>query len=298
MSTPFVTLAGAPLEVIEDLFALPVQAIPTPFATWSSACLGIGGGEGLALGWHVLIAGASGGAKTFTAINLACHAVKQGERVAIYSLEMDHTEIAARYLPMLSGVDAYRIAPGKHFSRDHFERARERVDLARGTLSTNAEPLRSMDEILDAMHAQAEAGCRLHIIDYLQLAWVRDARTIFDRISEVSHEVRALAKARKVVTVGLSQLNRAGNTTEAPRKEAMSGSSSLENDADQVLLLDHSRRRDVSNEEGRPLGWFGWLTLAKNRHGPAADIPVAFNRDTFAMRERDPDEIDPEEVKR
>ena len=288
---PFLSLTGRTLERLEESFAAPVSAVPTPFPVWNDACQGLGGKVGIARGWHILVAGASGGSKTFTALNIMRSAVENGERVAMYSLEMDWTEVAARWIPMVSGEPAWKLAPGKHFSREVFRTASGKVNAARGDLFVNEHPIRTLAEILGAMRRNANEGATVHVVDYLQLAWVHNADGMYNRISEVSHEVRALAKELKFVSVGLSQLNRAGNGSESPRKEAMAGSSSLENDADQVLLLDHTKRTPINNPEGRNLGWFGWIMLDKNRHGPQAKIPVAFSADTFRIRERMDDEI-------
>jgi replicative DNA helicase len=293
---PFVSLSGAALQKLEDHFAAPIDALATPWPLWNDACHGIGGRKGIALGWHVLVAGASGGAKTFTALNLARAAVEQRRTVALYSLEMDWTEVGARWLPLVSEEPAWRLEPGPMFSREHFRAARDEVNCHEADLIMNQQPIRTLDQIVTAVRRNADAGIKIHIIDYLQLAWVRDADSMFQRITEVSHEVRALAKELKLVTIGLSQLNRAGNTEESPRKESMAGSSSLENDADQVVLLDHTKRKPVVNPFGKPIGWFGWAELAKNRHGPQARIPIAFNSDTFRIRQRNDDEIDADEM--
>lgn len=292
---PFVSLSGGTLQALEEEFAAPIDAVPTPWPMWNDACHGLGGRKGIARGWHVLVAGASGGAKSFTALNFAKSAIDHGERVALYSLEMGWMEIGARWAPLVSGEPSWRLEPGSHFSREHFREARSKVDLATADLITNKLPIRNLDQIAAAVRVNAAAGIVVHIVDYLQLAWTREADTMFARVSEVSHEVRALAQELGLVSISLSQLNRAGNTEDSPRKEAMAGSSSLENDADQVLLLDHTKRKPVLNSQGKSLGWFGWAELAKNRHGPQARIPIAFSSDTFRIRQRDEDEVDDDE---
>jgi replicative DNA helicase len=143
-----------------------------------------------------------------------------------------------------------------------------------------------------------EHGCRMHVIDYMQLAWTGDAATRYDRITEISHAVRATAKRLRVVTVALSQMNRDGiKTPGKPQKESMDGGGSLEQDADQVLLMDHSRKKPAINAEGRNRGWIGWMILDKNRHGEEPEIPVRFHSETFRIRERLPDEIGADEMR-
>ena len=286
-------LNGATLQDLEDQFAAPINVIRTPWPLWNDACGGMGGREGLAMGWHILIAGGSGVSKTFTALNMAAIAAEAGEVVTFHSLEMRFEEVSARVLPMMSGQPGWRIAPGKNFSRETFHAARERIDMARGEIRSNKHEIRVLSDLLAGIKkTYEENGSRFHVVDYLQLAWTKDATSQYDRISEVSHEVRAMARGLGIVTVGLSQLNRAGNGKETPTKEAMLGSSSLENDADQVVVLDHTRKRQVLSASGKPRGWIGWMVLDKNRHGQTnVEIPVAFDSDSFRIRQRMDDEI-------
>lgn len=296
----YTAMNGPALAALKERLLAPVQAIPTPWSTWNQACKGWGGEVGLALGWHVLIAGKSGGAKTFAALNLAASAIRHGEQVTFHSLEMGWDELAARVLAIVSGEAAYRLGPGKHFSPERFDAAHEKMDEVRGGLIVNEDPMyRLRDLVAGIERTHEEFGSRVHLVDYLQLAWTGDAATMYDRVTEVSHAVRAVAKRLKVTTIGLSQLNRETSKAKAdrPSKEGMIGGSSLENDADQVLLLDHSRRTDLFAPDGRPRGWSGWLNLDKNRHGPSAEIPIRFDPDTFRIRERMPDEIYDEEVR-
>ena len=89
-----------------------------------------------------------------------------------------------------------------------------------------------------------------------------------------------------VVTVGLSQMNRqtSSNRVDSPFAQGLIGSSSLENDADQVLLLDHSRY-EKGNRSAKT-----WALLAKNRHGSQGDIPIEWDYKTLRVREALPDE--------
>ena len=276
----------------------PVQAIPTPWTAWDEVCMGRGGGQGWALGWYVLAAGKSGGGKTFIAANAAARAIQSGEAVTFHSLEMSWDELAVRIMAIMSGEPGYKLNPGKHFSPAAFDNAHEAMDTARGTLLINRDPMFRLADLLDGMQRMHdEYGSRFHIIDYLQLAWTRDASTISEQITEISHAVRARTKKLNIVTLGLSQFNReTSKNPERPHKEGMMGGSPLENDSDQTLLLDHSRKEPVFNREGRARGWVGWGLLDKNRHGPELDIPLRFDGDNFRIRQRLDDEILPHEV--
>lgn len=269
----------------------PIEAIPTPWETWNRACRGRGGRKGLALGWHVAIAGKSGGGKTFVACNLAAHAVRLGEAVTFHSLEMDWDELTARHLAIISGQPAWKLSPGEHFCGNTFDNAAERLDEQLGTLQINVEPMARLSDVVDGIaRAYEETGSRLHIVDFAQLVQVPDATSRYDQVTRVSRAIRATAKRLRVVTVLLSQLGRDGIKAGKPTKEAMDGSGALEQDADQVLLMDYTRKQPAMNPEGKVRGWVGYAILDKNRHGEEPEIPLRFYSDTFRIEERMPDE--------
>lgn len=70
--------------------------------------------------------------------------------------------------------------------------------------------------------------------------------------------------------------------------EGMYGSASLEGDADQVVLLDHSRyEKDIV----RPWIHRTYVLLVKNRWGGKGEIPIEWDWRTFRVREALDDEL-------
>ena len=295
MSTPIVYrgMTRMPLQDLRHRQAAPVQAVPTPFDSWSSACKGAGGGIGLSHGWYVLVAGRTGFGKTFVGLNYAVGACRHGAHTAFHSLEMGWDELAVRALAIASGLPEYRLARGPWFDAKTFEEASDVMDALPGKLWANSQSYNTLADLLTGIRqTHQNSGCRVHVIDYMQLAWVKQASSILEQITETSHAVRALTKELGIVTVGISQLNRAtGSSAEQPIVQGLMGGSPLENDSDQVLLLDHSRHAKTVDDTGKNIGWKSWLLLAKNRHGPGVEIPIGFDGRTFRMRELMPDEI-------
>ena len=124
-------------------------------------------------------------------------------------------------------------------------------------------------------------------MDYLQLATSRNAESLFREVSDISSRIREFAQRMEVVTISLSQLNRqtSGDRFNSPAAQGLIGSSSLENDSDQVLLLDHSR---YERGDGRSAKTFA--LLAKNRHGGQGEIPIEWDYRSLRVREALPDE--------
>lgn len=282
----FDAMTGETLERIQREKELPITAVPTPFPGWNDACRGAGGGIGLARGWHITLAGNTGQGKSLVALNMAGCAIESGENVAFISLEMSQSELATRLLSIVSGEDVRELEQGHFYNAITFARARKAMDeIAERTgasVFVNRRSVSSLEQIHSAIRYQREYnGCNLVIVDYMQLAAVKNARNDVERITEVSSTVRRTAKEENVTTVGLSQYNRetSKDRENPPTPQGLHGGSALENDSDQVLLLDHTEyKREPSGATTR-------LMLAKNRHGPQMILGVRFNYTTLAVRQ-------------
>ena len=263
---------------------LPVQAIPTPLPTWNRLCRDEGGGIGLACGWHVTVAGNTGFGKSLLALNLVASAMKAGRRTGVISLEMSASQLVTRLMAIMSGISIDRLEHGKSYCRKD---ARSAEDFFRrqykengGILFVNDHPISSLRDVEAGFRYLHEDGCRMIVTDYLQLVWT-DAQNMYQQIAEVSHTIRGLAKELGVVSVALSQYNRATSAAkEEPIPQGCMGGSAIENDSDQVLLLDHSTYERHSEHRATCR-----LLMGKNRHGAGGAIPIEFDYRTLRVSE-------------
>jgi KaiC/GvpD/RAD55 family RecA-like ATPase len=278
---------------IEDLLAQKLRAVDAahvPFPIWARACCDEGGKIGIARGWHIIAAARTGVGKSIIALNMAAKGIQTGERVCFVSLEMDQRQLETRLMAMVAGMNVWKLEKGEGFDRVAFKKAAKRFaeihEQVGGIFYSNRDPIHNLQSVVDAIRYSHEVhGCRFFIVDYLQLAGNPNDP---ESITAVSHAVRQQAKDLQVVTVGLSQFNRQTSASpEQPTIQGLMGGSALENDADQVLLIDHSRMQIAPAPVD---GWHGHVLLAKNRHGPLVDIPIEFNKATLQMRELMPDE--------
>jgi KaiC/GvpD/RAD55 family RecA-like ATPase len=266
------------LEAIADEKQAPVDAVPTPWPAWNRACCGAGGGEGLARSWHVVVGAASGAGKSLSATNIAAHALRAGHQVCMLSLEMTRPEITTRLLSILARCPIRQLEHGHMFSRDAWDNAAAQLLESAGSFRVNERPINSLAAIRDAINREAQEGTRIVIVDYLQLAWVSSADTLFHQITEVSRTIQAMAQEHKITTVGISQVNRRTSSGEsALKKEGLMGGSSLENDADQVILLGKAEKQYDA--------FVSPVTLDKNRHGPSQEWQIRLDPMTLQMSE-------------
>jgi len=277
------------LEMLRYRQGRPPDAVPTFLPSWNGSCRGEGAGIGLARGWSVVIAGATGAGKTLVALNLVHEALKRGEKVLYISLEMAWEQLVTRLRAIDTGLDIRRVEWGDSFDETEAESADSSLLDLPGQLFYNKLPIWKLDDVQELMESYREAeGIRYFILDYLQLVSPGGSERIFEATMKVSQKLRFAAQSLNAVCVAVSQFNRqtSANRSDQPIVQGLLGGSSIENDASQVLLLDHTRRK--RDEQARTEKTF--LLLAKNRHGPQGDIRVEFDYRTMRIREARADE--------
>lgn len=119
-------------------------------------------------------------------------------------------------------------------------------------------------------------GLDLVVIDYLQLLTSGSTRRQENRqqeVSDMSRNVKLMAKELEVPVVILAQLNRGPEQRQdkKPTKADLRESGSLEQDADLVILL---HREDAYDKDSARSGEVD-LIVDKHRNGPTAQITVA-----------------------
>ncbi len=269
----------------------PIQAVPTPFPIWNKCCRDEGGGKGLARGWHIIVAGKTGLGKSVLGLNLAAHAFKAGEKVWYLTLEMSQAQLVTRMMSIVSDIDIRRLEHGPEYSEADAATVKTlwgEYAKKGGGVWVPSKPLQSLDDVEESIHTAVETvGCKYLITDYIQRAWVKSASTLLEQVMLTSNTIQRLAETYGLVSVVLSQFNRATSSTkDSPQSQGLMGGSPLENDAHQVILLDHSTyerneaRRATCN-----------LILDKNRHGPTGDIPVVWDYRSLRVTEEQKIEV-------
>lgn len=117
------------------------------------------------------------------------------------------------------------------------------------------------------------------IVDYLGLIAGADRKAgEYERITQVSGDLKRLAKQLNCVVIALCQLNRESANTpggdKIPRLSQLRSSGAIEQDADGVLLLHRPEygQREISREPTAPQQFF--VDVAKNRHGRTGMIEL------------------------
>ena len=195
-----------------------------------------------------------------------------------FSLEMGRNEIAMRLLSAEARVALHHMRSGNMTDDDWTRLARRMPEVSAGPLFIDDSPNLSMMEIrAKCRRLKQRNDLRLVVIDYLQLMQSGGSRRPESRqqeVSEMSRNLKLLAKELEVPVIALSQLNRGPEqrTDKKPMVSDLRESGSIEQDADMVILL----HREDAYEKESPRAGEADLIVAKHRNGPTATITVAF----------------------
>lgn len=293
VTNSFIELSG---KVLDDLLVLkqkPIEAIPTPLPAWNHKCRDFGGGIGLARGWHVTIGANTGTGKSVFALNMAAEATDRGESVGFVSLEMSWEQLTTRYMAIVSGEKIGSLEPGSRLDLNAHRRAakaiNERWERIGGALHCNSRQIRELDDIEDAIRFLYEhKGCKMVVVDYVQLAKVLGVSSLLEGVTEISGAVRGIGQDLRLISIALSQLNRetSKDYENPPTPQGLMGGSPLENDSDQVMLIDHSKSSYVRNAMFNTARQR--FILGKNRHGPSGPIDCEWDYNNLRIREVPP----------
>lgn len=258
------------------------DAIPTPFDGINDACGDLGGHRGYARGWHTLIVGLTSTGKSLLALEWTATALRAGHNVCYVSNEMSRDQLINRLYAQVGGERIRSIEPGESLDPAARQRAMEKMLELDGVPYVNHKPVRDAEELEKTMrfhHRQRDVD--LFVIDYVQLVGAESARNSAERTRIVSHRTQELCRELQVTSVALSQFNREQQMNQEPSLFRLKGGSSLEQDADVIVIIDHyhAEYNETSNEK------FSYLDIQKNRHGPTPTIPVLWEYKTLTTQE-------------
>lgn len=247
----------------------------------------------------VIIAARPAVGKTAFALNIAqnvaTRADENGQRttVAIFSLEMGAESLVNRMLCAEGNINANHLRTGQLTPEEW-----ESMYMAMGTLS-NAQIY--IDDTPGIKVAEIRARCRrlakekgnlgLIVIDYLQLIEGTNPDNRQQEVSEISRQLKKLAKELEVPVIALSQLSR-GVEQRQDKRPVLSDireSGSIEQDADIVSFLyrddyyehdedDEDQGGDAHQEDDDDAANVSEVEviIEKNRSGPRGTVKLLF----------------------
>jgi replicative DNA helicase len=212
-------------------------------------------------------------------------AVEAGAVVGMFSLEMSKEALVMRLLCSQGNIDAQRFRNGFLSRAEWAQIAKSLGVLADTKIFLDDTPGISVLEMRAKARRLATEQKRLDliIVDYLQLMSGSSKRfeSRQQEVSQISRELKALAKEMNVPLVALSQLSRApeSRSDHKPQLSDLRESGALEQDADLVAFIYREEvykspeERQAMPEDKKNVAE---LILAKQRNGPTGIVEMRF----------------------
>lgn len=264
------------VERIDELYNRDNQnditGVPTGFVDLDRMTSGLQPGD------LIIVAGRPSMGKTAFSVNIGeTVAVESGLPVAIFSMEMGGTQLAMRMLGSVGRLDQHRLKTGRLNDEDwpRLTHAIQKMNDAQifidETPALNSIELRARSRRL----SRTCGKLGLIIVDYLQLMSANSpGENRATEISEISRNLKGLAKELNCPVIALSQLNRSleQRPDKRPVMSDLRESGAIEQDADLILFI---YRDEVYNPDSPDKGT-AEIIISKQRNGPIGKVRMTF----------------------
>ena len=264
------------VERIDELYNRDNQneitGIPTGFADLDRMTSGLQAGD------LIIVAGRPSMGKTAFSINIGENvAIESGLPVAVFSMEMGGAQLAMRMLGSVGRLDQQRLRTGRLNDEDWPRLTHAIQKMNDAQLYIDETPALSSVELRARSRRLARQCGKLGliIIDYLQLMSANSAgENRATEISEISRNLKGLAKELQCPVIALSQLNRSleQRPNKRPVMSDLRESGAIEQDADVILFI---YRDEVYNPDSPDKGT-AEIIIGKQRNGPIGTVRLTF----------------------
>lgn len=222
--------------------------------------------------------------KTALALNIAQYiAVKEKKPVAIFSLEMGAESLIERMLASEGMVEGYHLKTGNLSVEEWSRLVHAQGNLYDAPIFVDDTAGIRISEIRSKARklAQEMGDLGVIIIDYLQLITGSKGENRQQVVSDISRELKILAKDLKVPVIALSQLSRAVEQRQdkRPMLADLRESGSIEQDADIVAFLYRDAYYQKEQADSQEANNVTELILEKNRHGSLGTVKLYFHKE-------------------
>lgn len=259
-----------------------LRGIPTGFTDLDNILAGLQKSD------LVVLASRPSMGKTSLALDIARQIATQTKiPTGIFSLEMSKEQLVDRLLCAQANVDLWKMRTGK-VGDNEFPNIGEAMGvLAEAPIFIDDSATCNIMEIrTKARRLQIEHKVGLIILDYLQLMEGRNTENRVQEVSEISRNLKAIARELDIPVLALSQLSRAveSRSPAIPQLSDLRESGSIEQDADVVMFI--YREEMYKRETDR--AHIADILIKKHRNGPTGQIELFFdeNRASFRGLER------------
>lgn len=238
----------------------------------------------------IIVASRPAMGKSSFAMNIAQHAaLHNNSTVVVFSLEMSSEQLVMRMLCTEASVDSQRIKEGLIGNNEMTSLMEVMDPMSRAKIYIDDSGSASVSVIRSkCRRLAARAGLDMIVIDYLQLMQAAGGRKTDNRMQEVSdmtRQLKLLARELDVPIIVLCQLNR-GPDTRTDHRPVISDlreSGSIEQDADMVMLL-YRPAAYLDTQEYEMGDNTSQVIIAKHRHGSTGVVKLLWQGEYTRFR--------------
>ncbi|MES2768381.1 MAG: replicative DNA helicase [Bdellovibrionota bacterium] len=269
-----------------EILKLNMQRIDELYNSGGAAITGVSSGfteldkmtAGFQPGELTIIAARPSMGKTAFSLNIATHAaIREGKKVAYFSLEMGQEQLMLRMLASESKIDMSLMRVGK-IPDSSWPKLINTVSIISksGMFIDETSGISPFEIRAKCRRLKATHGLDLIMVDYLQLMDLKQKVESRERaVSEISKTLKAIAKELKVPVIALAQLNRGveGRSDRRPMLSDLRESGSIEQDADVIMMI---YRDDYYERENSDAKGIAEIIIGKQRNGPTGVAKLAW----------------------
>ena len=215
-------------------------------------------------GDYIALGGSTGTGKTSLALNLARQFCLQGKTVLYFSLEMPIEQLQNRVVCMNEGLNSlkYRTFGFSYEEMQTYKQGLEKLKNMK--LNVVCDYGLSCEKLKTYIRQQKRTQLDFVIVDYLGLLQGYNNKSLYEKTTNISRNIKLIATELNIPILVLVQLNRSlkDRQDKTPVLSDIRESGAIEQDADFVLF---AHRPGIYNKEIDPRELE--LVIAKNRHG-------------------------------
>ena len=250
---------------------------------------GFKGIDGLLNGIHksdlMILAARPAVGKTSFAMNIVENVALQGYTCAVFSLEMGKDQLTQRMMCSVAGVSMENAMKGKMNNTEWLRIIKAKEKLSGAKIFIDDSAMITPQQVLSkCRRLKSKYGLDLVMIDYVQLMASEGKKNSDNRqqeISEISRNLKILAKEVNVPVLALSQLSRSVESRGGrPQLSDLRESGAIEQDADIVMFIHRPDKsinvKEKDFEEGKIQRNVAEILVAKHRNGPTGVVKLYF----------------------
>lgn len=240
----------------------------------------------------IIVAAETSQGKTSLALTISDNIAANGGKLAIYSLEMRATQLAARFTSYHTGIPANEILYGK-FNMEMFEQLDNRIGkLINYEIYIDEKSTSTIESILQSIRGMKKQNdIDGVVVDYLQLVSTTEkGMNKEQQTAYITRSLKNIAKELDIFVITLSQLSR-DSASPIPTMKRLRDSGQIEEAADVCILIYRPEQAGRSSFpepfENSDVSGNAMIDIAKGRNIGTFKFLAGFDKSTTHFYEKE-----------